>query len=122
MLRCWMLIATPYAQEYSDSRASYSQSEMTMSEEADYGISEWVWQAGGTERSWELTWQRVIDHDRFVGVSFQSDFAQAKLERLSEWFANDNRQSPRVGELIRATTGIGGGVAFRFSVVVIPSH
>jgi hypothetical protein len=93
-----------------------------VSAEADFGISEWVWQAGGSQQSWELTWPRVIAQDRFVGVSFQSDFAQAKLERLSEWFANDAHQNPRVGELIRATTGIGGGIAFRFSVVVIPNH
>lgn len=93
-----------------------------MSEEADFGISEWVWQAGGTQRSWELTWPGVIEDDRYVGVSFQSDYSSAKLERLSEWFATDRDENPRVGESIRATSGIGGGVAFRFSVIVVPSH
>jgi hypothetical protein len=93
-----------------------------MSVEADFGITGWVFQASGTQLSWDITWPGVLGDARFAGVSFQSDFAQAQLVRVSEWFSSDINENPHVGELIRATEGIGTGVAFRFSVVVIPNH
>jgi hypothetical protein len=93
-----------------------------MSVEADFGISEWVFQASGTQLSWGIGWPGVIDDGRFVAVSFQSDFSGSQLVRVSEWFSNGTT----VGELIRASEIIDGqsldGVAFRFSVVVIPNH
>ncbi len=93
-----------------------------MSVEANFGITDWVFQASGTQLSWDITWTGVIEDDRFVAVSFQSDFSQAQLVRVSEWFSSDDHENPHVVELIRATAGIGSGVAFRFSVVVIPNH
>lgn len=93
-----------------------------MSTEADFGISGWVFQASGTQLSWDITWPGVIDDSHFVAVSFQSDFRQAELVRVSEWFASDDHENQHVGELIRASEGIGRGVAFRFAVVVIPNH
>ncbi len=93
-----------------------------MSVEADFGITDWVFQASGSQLSWDITWPGVIEDGRFVAISFQSDFRQAQLVRVSEWFSSDDNENPHVGELIRATEGIGPGVAFRFAVVVIPSH
>lgn len=93
-----------------------------MSVEADFGITDWVFQVSGTQLSWDITWPGVLDDGRFAAVSFQSDFAQAQLVRVSEWFSSDSNENPHVGELIRATAGIGRGVAFRFAVVVMPSH
>jgi hypothetical protein len=95
-----------------------------MSVEADFGITDWVAQASGTQLSWDITWGGRLEDSRFAAVSFQSDFAQAQLVRVSEWFSSDNNENPHVGELIRAESGFGPGaiVAFRFSVVVIPNH
>lgn len=93
-----------------------------MSVEADFGITGWVFQASGTQLSWDITWPGVLDDGRFAAVSFQSDFAEAQLVRVSEWFSSDLNENPHIGELIRASEGIGNGVAFRFSVVVIPNH
>jgi hypothetical protein len=92
-----------------------------MSVEADFGITGWVFQADGTQLSWDITWPGVIDDGRFVAVSFQSDFDQSQLVRVSEWFSTTGLIN-HVGELIRATEGFGKGVAFRFSVVVMPNH
>jgi hypothetical protein len=93
-----------------------------MSVEADFGITDWVFQASGTQLSWDITWPGVLDDGRFVAVSFQSDFVDAQLVRVSESFSSDNNENSHIGETIRATEGLGGGVAFRFSVVVIPNH
>lgn len=93
-----------------------------MSVEADFGITDWVGQANGTQLFWEIAWDGVLDDARFAAVSFQSDFVQAQLVRVSKSFLTDNNGSPRIGETIRATQGFGGPVAFRFSVVVIPNH
>ena len=93
-----------------------------MSVEADFGITDFVFQASGSQLTWTLTWPGVIDDGRYVGVSFQSDFVRARLDRVSEAFLTDDKENPQVSETIRATAGIGNGIAFRFSVVVIPSH
>lgn len=95
-----------------------------MSVEADFGLSDFVGQASGTELSWDITWNGVLDNARFAGVSFQSDFVEAQLVRVSESFSTDRNGNPNVGEVIRATSGFGPGVivAFRFAVVVIPNH
>jgi hypothetical protein len=94
-----------------------------MSVEADFGLSGWVAQTAGTQLSWDITWSKIED-SRFVAVSFQSDFVDAQLVRVSEWFSSDHNENPHVGELIRANSGFGPGslVAFRFMVVVIPNH
>ena len=91
-----------------------------MSVEADFGLSDWVGQISGTQVSWAITWNGVIEDTRFVGVSFFSDFTSAQLVRVSEWFSEDGA----VGELIRVNDsfGTGHGVPFRFAVVVIPNH
>ena len=89
-----------------------------MSVKADFGISEWVIQSDGTELSWEIAWDGVLDAGRFAGVSFASDFAGVQLVRVSEWFTSDLKT---VGERIRVHAQF-GRAAFRFSVVVIPSH
>ena len=91
-----------------------------MSSEANFGLSEWVYQASGTTLDWGLAWSKITD-DRYVGVSFFSDFVSAELERVSEWLCSDQHENPFVRERLRATEPY-GGVAFRFSVVVIPSH
>lgn len=88
-----------------------------MSVEADFGISEWVFQATG-ELSWEIAWDGVLDVGRFAAVSFASDFGEVQLVRISEWFASDLAS---IGERIRVNAPF-GGAAFRFSVVVIPNH
>jgi hypothetical protein len=93
-----------------------------MSVEADFGITDWLFQSSGSQLTWDITWPGVLDDGRFAAVSFQSDFAQAQLVRISESFSSDNNENPHVTETIRATEGFGGGVAFRFSVVVIPAH
>ena len=89
-----------------------------MSVEADFGITDWVFQASGSELSWDITWPGVLDDGRFAAVSFQGDFVNSQLVRVSEWFTNDNHENPHVGELIRAN----GNSAFRFSVIVVPNH
>jgi len=89
-----------------------------MSVEADFGISEWVFQAAGSELSWEIGWNGVLDVGRFAAVSFASDFGGVQLVRVSEWFTSD---LSTVGERIRVNAPF-DGAAFRFSVVVIPSH
>jgi len=94
-----------------------------MSVEADFGLSDFVGQANGSEVSWDITWAPLED-SRFAAVSFQSDFVDAQLIRVSEWFSTDSSGTPHIGETIRANEflGPGEGVAFRFSVVVIPNH
>ena len=96
-----------------------------MSVEVDFGITDWVGQASGSQLSWDITWPGILDDGRFAAVSFQSDFRDAQLVRVSEWFSSDDRENPHVGELIRAELGIGPPgsiVAFRFSVIVAPNH
>lgn len=93
-----------------------------MSVEANFGITDWIFQASGSQLSWDITWPGILEDGRFAAVSFQSDFAKAQLVRVSEWFSSDDHENPHIGELIRATEGFGGGVAFRFAVVVMPSH
>ena len=98
-----------------------------MSVEADFGLSGWVGQLTGADVAWNISWPGVIDDTRYVGVSFYSDFVDSKLERISEWFSEDDKENPFVGEPIRATETLGGnqtgvGVPFRFAVVVIPAH
>ena len=96
-----------------------------MSVEADFGLSDWVGQAGGTQLSWEIAWDGEYDDWRFAAVSFQSDFAGSQLVRVSEWFISAG-VTTHVGELIRAHPNPqfppGSIVAFRFAVVVIPNH
>lgn len=92
-----------------------------MSSEADFGISGWVFQANGAQVDWSLAWSQITE-DRYVGVSFQSDFTSAELQRVSEWFCADRNENPFIRERIRATMPFGDGVAFQFSVIVIPSH
>jgi hypothetical protein len=89
-----------------------------MSVEADFGITDWVFQASGSELSWDITWPGVLDDGRFAAVSFQGDFVNSQLVRVSEWFTSDSHENPHVGELIRAN----GNSAFRFSVIVVPNH
>ena len=73
-----------------------------MSVEADFGLTDWVGQASG-----------------FVAVSFQTDFGEAEVVRVSERFFNDGH----VGETTRVTSFLGGpGVPFQFAVVVMPNH
>jgi hypothetical protein len=95
-----------------------------MSAEADFGLSGWVWQAHGSQVSWDLTWSGVIAEDRFVAVSFMSDFDITwQLVRVSEWFSSNGPLFPHVGELIRCNEPeFRRGVPFRFAVVVIPNH
>jgi hypothetical protein len=95
-----------------------------MSVEADFGLSGWVAQAAGTQLSWDITWGGELEDSRFAAISFQSDFVDAQLIRVSEWFSSDHHEHPHVGELIRANSGFGPGslVAFRFAVIVIPNH
>ncbi len=91
-----------------------------MSVEADFGLSGWLFQANGSELSWDITWPGVLDDGRFAAVSFQGDFVNSQLVRVSEWFSSDSNEQPHVGELVRADSEFGS--AFRFAVVVIPSH
>jgi hypothetical protein len=95
-----------------------------MSVEADFGQSDWVAQAGGIQLSWEIAWEGVYDDWRFGAVSFQSDFGGSRLERISETFINAG--STHFGEVIRAHPNPefppNDIVAWRFAVVVIPSH
>jgi hypothetical protein len=94
-----------------------------MSVEADFALSGWVFQASGSQVSWDISWPSMIDGTRFAAVSFQGDFGSTQLTRVSEWFSNPGGDDVHIGELIRAHSGLpGGGVAFQFSVVVIPGH
>lgn len=92
-----------------------------MSVEADFGLSGWVFQASGSQVSWSITWDGVLSDDRYAGVSFQGDFVSSQLTRVSESFSTDSRENPFIVEVLRASEPFGGS-AFRFSVVVIPSH
>ena len=74
-----------------------------MSVEVDFGITDWVGQASGSQLSWDITWPGILDDGRFAAVSFQSDFRDAQLVRVSEWFSSDDRENPHVGELTDLT-------------------
>ena len=89
-----------------------------MSTEADFGITGWVFQADGSQFSWVITWPGVLDDARYTGVSFQGDFVNSQLTRVSETFGSDRDENPFVTEVVRAA----GDSAFRFSVVVMPNH
>ena len=54
-----------------------------MSVEADFGLSGFVGQANNTQASWDISWPGVIDQKRFVAVSFQTDFSEAEVVRVS---------------------------------------
>jgi len=96
-----------------------------MSTEADFGQSDWVGQAGGTQLSWEIAWDGVYDDWRFGAVSFQSDFGGSRLERISESFISAG-VTTHFREVIRAHPNPefppNSIVAWRFAVVVIPNH
>jgi hypothetical protein len=91
-----------------------------MSVEADFGLSEWVFQAHGSQVSWDIAWAGVLDDSRFAAVSFQGDYSKSQLVRVSESFFNDDRSDPHIREVVRADGPFGS--AFRFAVVVIPNH
>ena len=91
-----------------------------MSVEADFGMTDWVFQASGSQLSWDITWPGVLSDRRFAAVSFPAVFVDSQLVRVSEWFSSDRHQNPHVGELIRCSGPY--GTAFRFQVVVIPNH
>lgn len=92
-----------------------------MSVEADFGITGFVFQASGTQLTWDITWPGVLDDGRFAAVSFQGDFVNSRQTRVSEVFLSDARENPHVLETIRVDAQFGGS-AFRFAVVVIPAH
>ena len=96
-----------------------------MSAEADFGLSDWVGQAGSTQLSWEIAWDGVYDDWRFGAVSFQSDFGDSELVRVSESFISASTTT-HFREVIRAHPAPnlppGSIVAFRFAVIVIPNH
>ena len=89
-----------------------------MSVEADFGRSDYVFQAHGTQLTWTIAWPGVLDDHRFAAVSFQSPGARPQLVRVSESFSNNYE----INEVIRATDPLVGGVVFSFAVVVIPNH
>jgi hypothetical protein len=91
-----------------------------MSVEADFGITEFVFQSSGSQVSWDITWPGVLDDGRFAAVSFQGDFVNSRLTRVSESFLSDSNENPHIGEVVRCDAQFGS--AFRFSVVVIPNH
>ena len=95
-----------------------------MSVQADFGLTDWVGQAGGSTVSWTISWPGVLDEARFAGVSFFSDFVSTQLVRVSESFDTDSKEDPFITETIRAVNGLapGGIVAFRVAIVVMPSH
>jgi hypothetical protein len=92
-----------------------------MSVGADFGISEWVFQASGSQMGWVISWDGVMEDSRFAAVSFQSDFVSSRLDRVSESFLTDAQERPRIEEVIRCSEPFRGS-AFRFAVVVIPGH
>jgi hypothetical protein len=94
-----------------------------VSVEAEFGQSDWVGQLAGTQVYWEIAWDGVYDDWRFGAVSFQSDFFQSRLTRISETFISAGLTT-HFGELIRAEFPPFPGhiVAFRFAVVVIPNR
>jgi hypothetical protein len=55
-----------------------------MSAESDFALTDWVFQASGTQVSWEVSWPGVLDDSRFAAVSFQGDFVDSTLIRVSE--------------------------------------
>jgi hypothetical protein len=89
-----------------------------MSVEADFGITGSVFQANGSQISWDITWPGVLDNSRFDAVSFIPDSNQSQLVRVSESFTNDINGVLHVGEVIQAN----GDAVFRVSVVIIPNH
>jgi hypothetical protein len=92
-----------------------------MSVQADFGITDFVFQASGTQVRWVISWDGVMEDGRYAGVSFQSDFVSSRLDRVSESFLTDQNENPRIEEVIRCSEPFGGS-AFRFAVVVIPGH
>jgi len=96
-----------------------------VSVQADFGLTDWVGQASGSQVSWTISWPGVLDEARFAAVSFYSDFIDTQLVRVSESFNTDNNGNPFINEVVRANISIGSPgtiVAFRVAVVVIPSH
>jgi hypothetical protein len=93
-----------------------------MSVEADFGLTDWVGQASGTQVSWSISWPGVLDEARFAAVSFFSDFVDTQLVRVSESFNTDDNENPFITEVTRANSGLGGIVAFRVAVVVMPRN
>ena len=95
-----------------------------MSVEADFGRSDYVFQASGTQLTWTIAWPGVLDDHRFAAVSFQSPGVRPQLVRISESFSSgDNLSNYQINEVIRANALLGDpGVVFSFAVVVIPNH
>jgi hypothetical protein len=93
-----------------------------MSVQADFGLTDFVGQASGSTVSWTISWPGVLDEARFAAVSFFSDFVSTQLVRVSESFDTDNKEDPFITETIRAHIDLGGIVAFRVAVVVMPNH
>jgi hypothetical protein len=89
-----------------------------MSVDADFGITGSLFQASGSQLSWDITWPGVLDNNRFDAVSFMPDSNQSQLVRVSESFTNDISGGLHVGEVVRANSNS----RFRFAVVVIPNH
>ena len=96
-----------------------------MGVEAEFGLSDWVGQAGGTTMTWEIAWDGVYDDWRFGAITFQSDFQGSRLDRVSESFISAG-VTTHFSEVIRAHPNPvfppNSIVAFRFAVVVIPTH
>ncbi len=85
----------------------------------DFGLTDFVFQNTGQDVTWTITWQGVLGDDRFVGVSFFSQYTDSLLVRVSESFSTDNGGTNQVLETIRASQGQVDFVALRFAVVVI---
>lgn len=60
-----------------------------MSVEADFGISEWVFQATGSELSWEIAWDGVLD----APVGSQLSASRATSEECN-WCASPSGSPP----------------------------
>jgi hypothetical protein len=88
----------------------------------DFGLTDWVFQNTGYDLTWTITWQGVLGDDRFVGVSFFSQYTDSLLVRVSESFSTDIGGTNHVSETIRASQGDVDFVALRFAVAVIYAY
>lgn len=84
-----------------------------------FGLTDFVFQNTGIDLTWTISWPGMLSDDRFVAISFYSQYTDSQLVRVSESFLTDIGGGNEVSETIRASQGDVDFVALRFAVAVI---